>query len=278
MSTNSNSHAPEPAGTTSAPDSQGTVHLERQGAVALLTLSNPKALNAMTWHMYEALTAHLDALAADGAVRVVVLRGDGERAFAAGTDIKQFVGFTGKDGVQYEQRIDHVTRKLLEFPKPTIAAVHGYAIGGGLILAAACDLRYATPQARFGAPIARTLGNCLSIRNYSRVASLIGEARLKELIFTARQLRAEEALAAGFVSAVYDADGFFEKVLEIAEEIASRAPLTLWATKVALSRLREVQQPLPEFSDVIERVYGSADFQEGVQAHLEKRPAEWRGC
>ncbi len=254
----------------------GTVLFEQRGQIALLTLSNPSALNAMTWQMYEDLTTHLDTVSKDDTVRVVVIRGDGDKAFAAGTDIKQFVTFSGEDGVAYEERIDTVTKKLLDLPKPTIAAVHGYAIGGGLILTAACDLRYGTSRARFGAPIARTLGNCLSIRNYSRLTSLLGETRVKELVYTARLLGADEALAVGFLNGIFADDTFFTDVLEVAQGIASRAPLTLWATKVALSRLRDTSQ-MPEFNDVVRRVYGSEDFHEGVVAHIEKRSPNWRG-
>ncbi|KPV44055.1 enoyl-CoA hydratase [Alicyclobacillus ferrooxydans] len=254
-----------------------TVDFQRKENIACLTLSNPKSLNAMTWHMYELLSEYLDEIREDSTIRVVVLRGDGEKAFAAGTDIKQFEGFTADDGVAYEQRIDHVTRKLLELNKPTIAAVHGYAIGGGLVLAAACDLRYATVQARFGAPIARTLGNCLSIRNYRRLTGLIGEPRVKELIFTTRLMGAEEAAAVGLVNAIFDESEFFEQVDQIATQMATRAPLTLWATKVALARLQD-EQPLPEFEDVIGKIYGSADFQEGVRAHIEKRSPNWSGA
>lgn len=269
MSTSSSSQSVE--------STDGTVLLERRGPIAVLTLANAKALNAMTWHMYESLTAHLDEIESDDAIRVVVMRGDGDKAFAAGTDIKQFESFTGADGVNYEQRIDNITRKLVRLTKPTIAAVHGYAIGGGLILAATCDLRYATSGAQFGAPIARTLGNCLSIRNYYHLSRLFGEARLKELIFTARLMGAEEAAKAGFVTAVFEDEGFFERVFEIASEIAKKAPLTLWATKTALFRLQEVS-PLPEFHDVVERVYGSKDFHEGVKAHMEKHSPHWTGC
>lgn len=269
LSTSSSSQTAEPR--------DDKVLFDRLGSIALLTLSNPKALNAMTWHMYETLTAHLDEIESDDSIRVVVMRGDGDKAFAAGTDIKQFESFTGADGVNYEQRIDRITRKLVHLTKPTIAAVHGYAIGGGLILAAACDLRYVTPRAQFGAPIARTLGNCLSIRNCSRLALLLGETRLKDLIFTARLMGAEEAVTAGFVTAMFEEAGFFERVVEVASEVAKRAPLTLWATKTALSRLQEASPP-PEFDDVVERVYGSRDFHEGVRAHLEKRSPNWEGC
>jgi enoyl-CoA hydratase/carnithine racemase len=260
----------------------GAVTLERTGAVALLTLARPAALNAMTWTMYEQLVAHLDALAGDSSVRAIVLRGAGTKAFASGTDISQFQTFTGADGVAYERRVDAIMRRLMSMPQPLIAAIHGYAVGGGMAIAMTCDLRYATAGSRFGIPVARTLGNCLSLDNYRRVAEAIGAMRAKELLFTGRLLSAEEALRAGFLTAILDDAEFFERVLAIAGEIGENAPLTIWATKQAFARIAKSDQPAQEdqgttFDDVIERVYGSADFHEGVRAHVEKRRPVWRG-
>jgi enoyl-CoA hydratase/carnithine racemase len=256
----------------------GDVLLERFGPVAQLTLSNPSALNALTWRMYQQLEEHLAKLAADSTVRVLVIRGDGEQALAAGTDISQFKGFTGKDGLDYESQIDRIIKKLEEFPKPTIAAVHGYAVGGGMMISTVCDLRYATPNARFGAPMARTLGNCLSLDNYQRLIRELGPMRTKELLFTARLISAEEALSIGFLTAVFEREGFFEKVLEIATTISKNAPLTVDATKEALYRLNKgLTHSGHDFNDTISKVYGSKDFAEGVLAHMEKRSPVWRG-
>ena len=260
--------------------STGTVILERLRGVTQLTLSRPAALNALTWEMYKQLEEHLVTLADDPQTLVLVIRGDGDKAFAAGTDISQFQGFTGQDGIEYEQRIDRINERLANFPKPTIAAVHGYAVGGGMLLATCCDLRYATPKAKFGAPMARTLGNCLSIENYQRLVRELGAMRTKELLYTSRMASAEEALSCGFVTAVIEEDGFFQEVLDIAERISNNAPLTISATKEALSRLNEYNRSdIPEdaFDDVIRKVYGSKDFAEGMSAYLEKRPPVWRG-
>ena len=132
-----------------------------------------------------------------------MLRGAGEKAFVAGTDIKQFLEFkSGEDGISYEERMERVVGRLERVRKPTVAVVDGYAIGGGLSIAAVCDLRLCTPDAKFGIPIARTLGNCLSIENYARLMALIGPARTKELILTARTFSAEEALAAGLATKI----------------------------------------------------------------------------
>lgn len=262
----------------------GTVRLERVGAsarVALLTLARPAALNAMTWAMYQQLEAHLNALADEAEVRVIVLRGDGPQAFASGTDIAQFATFSGADGVAYERQVERIMERLTSMPQPMLAAVHGYAVGSGCAIATACDLRYATPEARFGIPVARTLGNCLSLGNYRRIARAFGQMRAKEMLLTGKLLSASEALQAGYLTTIFDGAGFFERVLEVAEGIAANAPLTIWATKEAYHRLDTAEEralvAATPFDDVIERVYASEDFHEGVRAHGEKRRAQWQG-
>lgn len=254
---------------------EGAVLIERHASVALLTLSRPAARNAITWAMYEALEAALKEVAADEGVRCLVIRGEGGH-FAGGTDIGQFSGFFARDGVAYERRIDGVMGRLASLPKPTIAAVEGYAVGAGLVISSCCDLRFAAPAARFGAPMARTLGNCLSIGNYRRLASALGAMRVKELLFTGRLLSAEEAVQAGFVTGVVSDEGFIARVLELAEGVTQNAPLTIWATKEAYRRLDEDVR-LPPFDDVLEAIYGSDDFAEGTRAYLEKRSPKWRG-
>ena len=179
------------------------VQFETDGSRAVVTFNRPGARNAMTWPMYEALVEHCATVDGDDAIRVLILRGAGGRAFVAGTDIAQFRDFTtAADGLAYEQRLDAVVDRLEAVSKPTIAQIDGVATGGGCALAAACDLRVCTPQSRFGIPIARTLGNCLSAANHARLLDLIGPARLKELLFTGRLLDAEEAAAAGLVNRI----------------------------------------------------------------------------
>jgi len=211
----------------------GRVIFDKRGSVAQLTLSRPEALNALTWQMYEQLEEHLETLEEDASIRVLVIRGDKDKALAAGTDISQFQRFSGEDGVNYEKRIDRVMNKLEQFSKPTIAAVNGVAVGGGMLIATACDLRYATSKSRFGAPMARTLGNCLSLDNYQRLVNEVGPMRTKEMLYTARLISAEEALSIGFLTDMFEEEAFFENVLEIAAKIGERAPLTIQATKKA---------------------------------------------
>ena len=253
------------------------VIVERDGGVVTLTFNRPEARNAMTWEMYQRLYDTCEEVDADDTVRVLVLKGAGGKAFVAGTDISQFTAFeSGEDGLRYERDGDRRTGRIARVKKPVIAQIQGYAVGGGFGIAAGADLRVATPDARFGAPIARTLGNCLSMQAYARYLDLLGPSRLKELIFTARLMPAAEALAAGFVHEVVAADAIEARVRELAETIASHAPITLWVTKEAVRRIQEART-VPDGDDLIAATYGSADFREGVRAFLEKRPARWSG-
>jgi len=249
----------------------------RDGAIVTVTFNRPEARNAMTWDMYQRLNDACEQVDGDDTVRVLVLKGAGDKAFVAGTDISQFAEFKGaEDGLRYERDGDQRSGRIARVKKPVIAQIQGYAVGGGFGIAAGADLRIATPDARFGAPIARTLGNCLSMKAYARYMDLLGPSRLKELIFTARLLPADEALAAGFVHEIVPADRIEARVRELAEKIASHAPITLWVTKEAVRRLQE-SRPLPDGDDLIGTTYGSADFKEGMRAFLEKRPPRWTG-
>jgi len=231
----------------------------------------------MTWEMYERLYQTCEEVDGDDSIRVLVLKGAGGKAFVAGTDIGQFTEFKdGDDGLRYEREGDRRTFRVARVKKPVIAQIEGFAVGGGLGIAAGADLRVATPESRFGAPIARTLGNCLSMQAYARYVDLFGPSRLKEMIFTARLLSAEEALAAGFVHEIVAAEAIEARVRALAETVASHAPITLWATKEAVRRIQEART-VPNGDDLVARTYGSADFHEGVRAFVEKRPPRWSG-
>ena len=257
--------------------SDDEILVARDGAIVTLTFNRPSARNALTWSMYEALTRVCEEVDADDAVRVLVLRGAGGQAFVAGTDISQFQSFAGApDGIGYERDGDRRIGRLEAVRKPVIAAIQGFAVGAGLRIAAACDLRIATPDSRFGAPIARTLGNCLSAEAYARLVDLIGPSRVTGLLFTAKLLPAPEAHAAGFVHELVPAESFDARVRTLAEEIAGHAPITLRVTKEAIRRIR-ASRPVPDIEDLIVETYGSADFHEGVRAFLEKRTPEWKG-
>lgn len=251
------------------------VRYERRGATACITFDRPAARNAMTWAMYEQLGAALDAIDAEPDVRVAVLRGEG-RTFVAGTDIAQFTAFTsGESGVAYERRLEAVVSRLGRLRVPTIAAVEGDAMGGGLLLAAACDLRLCTTDARFGAPIARTVGNTLSMANHARLVLLLGASRTMQLIATAEPMCADEALRCGFVLEVAPPAQLDARVESRCAQLASMAPLTLSATRQAIARI--VDSVAAEGDDLVREVYGSRDFREGVAAFLARRPPSWEG-
>jgi enoyl-CoA hydratase/carnithine racemase len=246
---------------------------ELRDGIGFVTLNRPAARNALTFAMYERLA---EISADPGGARALIITGAGNKAFAAGTDIGQFRDFrTAEDAIAYEAKLDRVLGALERCPIPTITAVAGACTGGGAGIAAACDLRIAAGNARFGFPIARTLGNCLSIANVARLSALIGPARVTEMIFTARLLNAQEALAAGLVSEVVeDQPALMLRAEALARQVAGNAPLTLRATKEALRRLRE---DLPPDEDLIRLCYTSDDFREGMEAFLGKRAPVWTG-
>ena len=249
------------------------------GAIATLTFNRPEARNAMTWEMYESLVDACNRVDADPAVKVLILRGAGGKAFVAGTDIAQFQAFGAReDGVTYEARLDAVLDRLERVTKPTIAQVHGVAVGGGCAIALCCDLRVATPESTFGVPIARTLGNTLSAATCARMIALVGPSRFKELMFTGRLMTAAELHAAGVVNRLASAADLQHNVVELATEITANAPLTIRSIKEMTRRLLEKQRlSSAEERDLIELCYTSADFKEGVAAFLEKRKPTWSG-
>ena len=250
---------------------------ERDGPLALVTFNRPEARNAITWEMYDGLLAACERVDADAELRVMVLKGAGDKAFVAGTDISQFQGFARpEDALEYERRLDRVMDRLEAVAKPTVAAIHGYAVGAGAAIALCCDLRYGTPDAQLGVPIARTLGNCLSLANTARLVDAVGPARAKELIFLARLVRAEEAHAAGLLNEIVPQGKLMERVREVALELAQHAPLTLRVTKEAVRRLL-AQRRQANADDLVVQAYMSEDFKEGVAAFVAKRKPVFRG-
>ena len=251
---------------------------ERDDCIGRITFNRPQGRNAFTFAMYERLAAICEEVNADHAIKVLVLRGAGDKAFAAGTDINQFRDFKSpQDAIDYENRIDRVLTTLEQCRVPTIAAINGFCTGGGAGIAAACDLRIGTQSAKIGFPIARTLGNCLSMSNVSRLTALIGAARVKDLIFTARLVDATEAASVGLLGEVVeDLAALDRRADEVARLLASHAPLTLNATKQAVARLQRRLTP-DEGEDLIRMCYTSQDFREGLDAFLTKRAPQWRG-
>ncbi|MFC4166099.1 enoyl-CoA hydratase/isomerase family protein [Teichococcus aestuarii] len=249
-----------------------------EGGIARVTFNRPQARNAFTFEMYERLAAYCQEVAEDKSIRAIILTGAGDKAFAAGTDINQFRAFkTPEDAIQYEERISRIITVLESCPKPTIAAINGACTGGGGAIAASCDIRVGASNARFGFPIARTLGNILSMGAFSRLVSLIGPSRTKEMIFTARLLDAAEAKEIGLLHEVVPEGGDLQaRAEELARTIAGNAPLTLRATKEAIARLRPAISS-EEGKDLVLMCYMSQDFREGMDAFLNKRPPVWKG-
>ena len=250
---------------------------EVRDGILWVTFQRPQARNALTFGMYERLAQLCREMPTDGSIRAVVISGAGGKAFAAGTDMTQFRAFeTPQDALDYEHQIDAVLDAVERCPVPTIAAVNGACTGGGGSIAAACDIRIASASLKFGFPIARTLGNCLAAGNLARLSELIGAARMREIIFTARLIEAEEALQVGLVSEVLPDEGaLMTRAGELAELVGSMAPLTLRATKEALRRNRAAAQV--EDSDLIISCYMSDDFGIGMEAFLGKKTPEWTG-
>jgi enoyl-CoA hydratase len=255
---------------------EGIVRLEVDGALATVTFDRPQERNAMTWAMYQQLGEICARLARDRSLRAVLFLGEGGKAFVAGTDIAQFAEFEGGEaGVEYERRIDACMAGLEALPMPTIALLDGWTVGGGLAIATGCDFRLSTPDAKLGVPIARTLGNCLSMANLARLTAAFGSQRVKRMLLLAEIIGADEALACGYLHAVVDAAQLRAEGVALAQRLAALAPVTQRVVKEGLSRLE--LRGLPDADDLIRQAYGSSDFREGVQAFTAKRPPVWTG-
>ena len=248
----------------------------RDGSVATVIFDRPAARNAMTWTMYRQLTEACERIAADSQVRVAVLRGAGGKAFIAGTDIAQFREFSGaEDGVRYERDMERCLAALENLRVPTLAVIEGWAVGGGLAIATVCDLRIATPQSRFGVPIARTLGNCLSVANVALLVAAFGVGRTKKMLMLGEMLTADEAYAAGFLAQIVDGQELDQRAAALSARLADNAPLTMRVSKEAIGRL--LHAAIPEGEDLLRLCYGSEDFRIGIAAFLDKRPPQWLG-
>lgn len=251
------------------------IHYEMADGIGAVTINRPQARNAMTFEMYDRLAEICTGAGQDGA-KAIIVTGAGGKAFAAGTDIALFRDFaTAEDALRYEERIERVLTAIETCPVPTIAAISGACTGGGAAIAIACDIRIATVDAVFGFPVARTLGNCLSLANYGRLVSMIGAGRVMDMLLTARLSDAETAKAIGLISEVApDHAAVMARAGELARTVAGHAPLTIRATKEALRRLRQNRS---DGSDLVAMCYTSGDFREGLEAFLGKRKPQWRG-
>lgn len=255
--------------------SEGRIALAIEGPFARVTIDNVASRNALTFAMYDQLLAACATIASSLGLRAVLLTGAGGN-FCAGTDIAEFLNFAGgADGVRYEQRVETVLRAIESLPVPTVAAVDGVAMGGGVLVAAACDFRVVSTTAKFGAPVARTLGNGLSLRNVARLERSLGLAVVRRVLLLAGIVDAAEAVSAGFAVSQVPPEELISHAQELLDTLATNAPLTIASTRAALARL---VRDVPDDSDALRAIYDSADFREGVRAFLDKRKPHWTGA
>lgn len=249
---------------------------EQQAGVGTITFNRPEARNALTFGMYEQLASICDDILDKSLdIKALIITGAGDKAFAAGTDITQFRNFnSADDALNYERTMDRVLGKLESLPIPTIAAIRGACTGGGAAIAACCDLRIASDDIKYGFPIARTLGNCLSLGNLSRLVELLGAPRTRDILLTARLITKDEALASLLINECVDDP--LSRARELATLLQLHAPLTMAASKEGLRRLREHAANI-DGDDLIVQCYTSEDFREGMDAFLAKRKPQWKG-
>ena len=260
----------------STPERIAEVRLELRNDVAYIIFDHVAARNAMTVGMYQSLKSICEDLAKNPKAKVAILRGAGGKSFVSGSDIAQFSGFTsGEDGISYEEGIDQYLAPLATLPIPTIAVIDGMAVGGGLAIASCCDFRISTPDARFGVPIAKTLGNCLSAGNVAWLVAHLGVNIVKRMLLLAELVTAPELLKQGYLLATYPAENLELEANQLAERLMTLVPITQKSTKLTLARL--IKNNLPDCSDLIRECYGSEDFKNGVSAFLDGKPPVWTG-
>jgi len=248
---------------------------EKKGNIAIALIDRPKALNALNSEVLNDLNTLVDTVNADPEIRVLILTGSGEKSFVAGADIGEMSSLTKVEGEAFGKKGNDVFRRLEKLPIPVIAAVNGYALGGGCELSMACDIRICSDNAVFGQP-ETGLGITPGFGGTQRLARLVGAGMAKQLIYSARNIKADEALRIGLVNAVYPLEELRPAAEKLAETIAKNAPIAVRACKQAINEGLEV--PMDEAIVIEEKLFGScfetADQKEGMSAFLEKRRHE----
>jgi enoyl-CoA hydratase len=254
------------------------LRIERDGPIGLVILDNPARRNAISGGMWRAMPAAMAEFEADGAIRCVVLRGEGEVAFAAGADISEFEqNRSSAQGVaEYDAAIEAAHRSIETCSKPVIALIHGFCIGGGLAVALSCDLRYAGAGSRFAVPAAK-LGLGYGIPGTNRLIATVGHANAREIMFSARRYDATEALTMGLVNRVLPDAQLDAYVREFALGLAANAPLTIGASKSVINALIAADGDFTQAKAMIARCMKSEDYQEGRRAFMEKRSPAFKG-
>lgn len=254
----------------------GSVIVDRDGDVLTMTISNPQRRNAMTHAMYAVIETTCTRASRDPSLRAVVLRGAAGH-FAGGTDISELETIiSGDQGVQYEHYMAQVQATLLALRVPVIAIVEGVCVGGGLVLAALSDIVYCTPEAKFGSPIARTLGNTVSAASLARMYALLGRRLAGRMLLTGALIDAQEAERAGFVTAMVPRTELDAVLRTTLNEISECSSETIWSFKELERRIDEHLAAVP-VDDIYRRIYGGVQFREGLSAFLDKRRPDFSG-
>jgi enoyl-CoA hydratase len=252
----------------------------KDGATGWLVFSNPERLNAVSYEMWQAIPDLMADFVADPDIRVVVLRGDGDKAFVSGADISQFEQKRGtKDAIaQYDQASYRANAAILSCPKPTVAMIQGYCVGGGLGIALCCDLRFAADNSRFAIPAGR-LGLGYKYDGVKRLVDVVGPSYAREIFYTARQFNVDEALAMRLINRSFDVAELPNAITELCERIGNNAPLTLRAVKLAVEAALtdSAARDRAAVDAAVDACFASDDYKEGRRAFVEKRPPRFRG-
>lgn len=257
--------------------SEETVLIKKEGDVAILTINRPKAFNALNSQVLEDLGKAAGDVAADDAIKVVIITGSGDKSFVAGADIKQMVEMTPMEARTFMTYGHEVMNKLQYMEKPVIAAINGFCLGGGLELAMSCDIRYASEKAKLGLPEVG-LGIHPGFGGTQRLPRLIGQGKASEMVFTGNQIKADEALQIGLVQKVCPPDNLMEETMALAKKMASMGPIAVKMAKASVNQglAGDFRSGLKYEIESVAQTFATDDLKEGMNAFIEKRKPEFK--